>query len=105
MLKYFTTSLRLVISLMWKGQKVHFLKMFASKIRTFDAICLKLCSIASSSVNDSADLSFSKSDTFHEYFFVEPEGAKVEAYVKLSLWTEWGESSTFNSSKFINFFI
>lgn len=79
--------------------------MFASKIRTFDAICLKLYSIASSSVNDSADLSFSKSDTFHEYFFVEPEGAKVDAYVKLSLWTEWGESSTFNSSKFINFFM
>lgn len=70
---------------MWKGQKVLFLKMFESKIRTLDAICLKLCSMASSSVNDSADLSFSKSDTFQAYFFVEPEGAKVEAYVKLSL--------------------
>ena len=53
--------------------------MFESKIRTLDAICLKLYSIASSSVNDSADLSFSKSDTFQAYFFVEPEGAKVEA--------------------------
>jgi len=79
MLKYFTTSFKLVISLMWKGQKVHFLKMLASKIRTFEVIYLKLYSIASSSVKDSADLSFSISDTFLAYFFVDPEGARVEA--------------------------
>jgi len=67
------------MSLMWKGQNVLFLKMLESKIRIFDVICLKLYSIASSSVNDSADLSFSKSDTFLAYFFVDPEGANVEA--------------------------
>lgn len=79
MLKYLTTSFKLEINLIWKGQNVQSLKMLASKIRTLTEICLKLCSIISSSVIDSADLSFSKSETFLAYFLIDPEGASVDA--------------------------